>query len=88
MQDIQYACGECLTLYNVNKVILSDNGEYSFYFNKQIIISFLTKKSQDEFYNQSYKTDNPYYILTGYFRRNSMGSGRLNIISGNCVCDD
>lgn len=92
LHDMQYACGDCVSLYRVDKIIFSENNEYKFYFNKEITISFLNDKLEntlmDEFDKTSCEQGKYSYILSGGFRNNLMGVGRLDVTEGHLVCDD
>ncbi|GKX61164.1 hypothetical protein [Leminorella grimontii] len=88
LYDMQYACGECLSLYRVDKIIYSESGEYEYYFNKEIKLNFLNGNLEDKF-NKFVCDSNKYnYIFSGDFRRNSLGVGRLDVTEGNFVCID
>lgn len=77
---IGYACGECVPNYNVLKVIFSKNDNYSYYFNKEIHLDIVNKDLEQKIetkisnlrVGQNYK-----YIVTGKFRRNGFGIGKL-----------
>lgn len=86
LHDMKYACGECLELYRVDKTIHSENNKYDFYFNKEISISFLNKKIEEDFYKFTCKSGESHFVFSGYFRRNSLGGGRLDVTSGDLVC--
>ncbi|EJX0633952.1 hypothetical protein ODD08_004033 [Salmonella enterica] len=92
LHDMQYACGDCVSLYRVDKIIHSENNEYEFYFNKEITISFLNskleKKLEDEFNKFSCEQGKYSYILSGGFRSNILGVGRLDVTEGHLVCDN
>ncbi|ECC1562824.1 hypothetical protein FNI18_22970 [Salmonella enterica subsp. salamae] len=92
LHDMQYACGDCVSLYRVDKIIHSENNEYKFYFNKEITISFLSdnleKKLEDELNKSSCDHGKYSYILSGGFRNNLLGVGRLDVTEGHLVCDD
>lgn len=86
LHDMKYACGECLALYRVDKIVQSENNEYNFYFNKEISVSFLNKKIEERFYNFSCEGEKSYLLFSGYYRRNSLGAGRLDVTDGEFVC--
>ncbi|HIC2863097.1 hypothetical protein P4B29_04350 [Citrobacter freundii] len=88
LTDMQYSCGECQALYRVDKTISSENNEQEFYFNKEISISFLNKKTEDDFYKYHCESGKPHLIFSGYFRRNSLGGGQLDVTDGSLVCID
>ena len=92
LHDMQYACGDCVSLYRVDEIIHSENNEYEFYFNKEITMSFLNgnleKKLEDELNKSSCEYGKYSHILSGGFRNNLLGVGRLDVTEGHLVCDD
>lgn len=86
LHDMKYACGECLALYRVDKIVQSENNEYNFYFNKEISVSFLNKKIEERFYKFSCESEKSSLLFSGYYRRNSLGAGRLDVTDGQFVC--
>ncbi len=92
LHDMQYACGDCISLYRVDKIIFSQNNEYKFYFNKEITISFLNENIKRKLNNglkkSSCKNGGYDYILSGGFRNNALGVGRLDVVDGYFVCEN
>lgn len=88
LTDMRYACGECLRLYRVDKVLHSDNNEYQFYFNKEISLHFLNndlERQVNEFTCE--ENSKVKYTFSGGYKRNALGGGRLDVSNGTFVCD-
>lgn len=80
--------GECVRLYRVDKILHSANKKYQFYLNKEITLSFLNKKLENQFHkfvcgNNKYK-----YIFSDKFRSNLFGVGRLDVTDRQLLCGD
>jgi hypothetical protein len=87
LHDMQYSCGECQALYRVDKTILSEIMSMNFILTRKLAYLFLIKKSKKFFINFIVKVVN-HLIFSGYFRRNSLGGGRLDVTDGSLVCID
>jgi hypothetical protein len=85
LKDMGYACGECFPQYRIDSVLYSENGNFDFYLNKEIHLTFMEKGLKEEFNNLKCSGFCYDYYLSGIFRRNRMGIGKLEAISGRII---
>ncbi|EPL8003530.1 hypothetical protein ACVQTW_001554 [Klebsiella aerogenes] len=87
LHDMQYACGECNRLYRVDKIISSENAEDKYYLNKEIKLLYLNNYVDKEYNSEVCASNKYHFVYTGYFRRNSLGVGRLDVTDGYKQCE-
>lgn len=84
-----YACGECRPQYRVDSVEYSAMGLDSFYLNKEIYVNFEETDLQRTEDSLNCNTYCYLYRVSGGFRRNEVGMGKIEVWDGNIrVVDD
>uniref|UniRef100_UPI0039A662BA hypothetical protein n=1 Tax=Ornithobacterium rhinotracheale TaxID=28251 RepID=UPI0039A662BA len=84
LTPMRYACGDCVPDYTVIKVVFSKNGNYDYYFNKEINLDIIDEILKQKIEGQINKMSNKKYdlIMKGKFRRNGFGMGKLEAYEG------
>jgi len=77
-----YACGDCYPQYRVDSVLFSENGDYDFYFNKEIHVELQNNELEKKENNLKCSGTCYNYQLVGHFMRNELGIGKLVAFKG------
>lgn len=83
---IGYACGDCSPQYRVDSVLFSEENQHAFYWNKEINIKYMSDSLLRKMTNVGTYSGTCFtYILSGNFRRNGFGIGRLDAVEGKLI---
>lgn len=85
LKFMAYACGDCIPQYRIDKVLFSKNENNSYYINKEIDVKFLDEKLKNEIEKLDCDNSCVSYVLSGVFKKNGLGIGRLEANSGKII---